>query len=103
MLSICGKNDLKRFRVTEFHHDLTAYTTGRCIFRKDTAFASYFLNEAELYELIKLHGIEKILFATDFPWSTPDAETKLIESTPLTDDEKRAIYYYNAAELLNLE
>ena len=83
--------------------EVKAYLAGKKNVWFDTAFASYFLNEAELYELIELHGVEKILFATDFPWSTPDAETKLIESTPLTDDEKRAIYYYNAAELLNLE
>ena len=69
----------------------------------DTAFASYFLNGNELYELIKLHGNDKILFATDFPWSTPEKERNLIENSKLTESEIEAIYYSNAAKLLNLE
>ena len=69
----------------------------------DTAFTLHEISEELFKKILNRHGEDKILFATDFPWSTPDAETKLIESTPLTDDEKRAIYYYNAAELLNLE
>lgn len=69
----------------------------------DTAFASFFMNSDELYELIKLHGVEKILFATDLPWSTAINESNLIENSKLNEDEKRAIYYYNAAKLLSLE
>ena len=69
----------------------------------DTAFASFFMNSDELYELIKLHGVEKILFATDLPWSNAMNESNLIENSTLNEDEKRAIYYYNAAKLLSLE
>ena len=83
--------------------EVKAYLAGRKNIWLDTAFASFSLTSDELFELIRLHGTERVLFATDFPWSTPDTESALIENTALTESEKEAIYYYNAAELLELE
>ena len=40
----------------------------------DTAFASHFLDAASFTQLVKLHGADKVLFATDCPWSTLPAE-----------------------------
>lgn len=68
----------------------------------DTAFASHFLNAEELRELIRLHGSDKVFFATDAPWSTIDRERNLLEAAGLTADEKDAIYYKNACRFFEL-
>ena len=59
---------------------------------------------AEKYpKLIRRKGADRILFATDFPWSTVEAERKFLESLGLTEDELELIYYKNAFRLLDIE
>jgi len=50
----------------------------------------------------KNHGADKILFASDCPWSCPLSEINLIEGLGLSDAEKEMIYYKNAERLLEL-
>jgi 2,3-dihydroxybenzoate decarboxylase len=47
-------------------------------------------------------GIEKILFATDYPYVEMSAAVDCVESTLLTEDQRKAIYRENAAQLFNL-
>ena len=68
----------------------------------DTAFASHFLNPQELGELIHLHGADKVLFATDCPWSTLPAEKELLEAADLTESEREQIAYRNAERLFGI-
>lgn len=83
--------------------EVKKYLCGKKNVWFDTAYASFFLNEKEFYKLTMLHGVDKILFATDSPWSTPNKEIALIENSPLSVCELEEIYYNNAAKLLNLE
>ncbi len=53
--------------------------------------------------IIKLHGVEKILFGTDLPWENPRITKEFIESLSLDDSEKNMIFYDNAKRLLNLD
>ena len=57
----------------------------------------------QLTRIIRKHGAERILFGTDFPWCSQKAHVEWIDSLPLTANEKAAIFYKNAAELLKLE
>ena len=41
MFYIRCKNDLKFFRITEFHHHLSAHSARRCIFCQNSVFSSY--------------------------------------------------------------
>ncbi len=68
----------------------------------DTAFASHFLNVAQFSELIHLHGVDRVLFATDCPWSTMPDEKTLLEAADLTPAEKEQIAYQNAQELFGI-
>ena len=68
----------------------------------DTAFASHFLNAQELSELIHLHGVDKVLFATDCPWSTVPAEKALLEAADLTPAQRERIACRNAEELFGI-
>jgi len=68
----------------------------------DTAFASHFLDAASFTQLVKLHGADKVLFATDCPWSTLPAEKALLEAADLSPIEKERIAYRNAEELFGV-
>ena len=66
---------------------------------------SYVLEETDqtrLRDIIKSHGVNRILFATDSPWRDATQYLKIIKSLPLSDTERDAILWRNCAELLNL-
>ena len=66
------------------------------------SFASHFLNAQELSELIHLHGVDKVFFATDCPWSTVPAEKALLEAADLTPAQRERIACRNAEELFGI-
>ena len=49
MFQICCKNDLKCFRITEFHHHLSAHSARRCIFCQYAVFPSYDADGIEFF------------------------------------------------------
>jgi hypothetical protein len=48
------------------------------------------------------HGIEKILFATDSPWSGQKEDLEYIKTMGFTEEELDLILYQNGARLLGL-
>lgn len=82
--------------------DAAKYLAGKSNVYFDTAFASHFLNAQELTELIHLHGADKVLFATDCPWSTLPDEKKLLDAADLTESEREQIAYKNAEKLFGI-
>lgn len=68
----------------------------------DTAMSSYFSNPKKFEEIARKHGLDKILFGTDSPWSTATDEINIIEQTKLTNSEKDMIYFKNACRLFNI-
>lgn len=54
-----------------------------------------------LLKMIRRHGVERVLFATDCPWASPKDTLEKLDRLPLTDDEKERIFYQNAEEILN--
>lgn len=69
----------------------------------DTSFVLDSIERERMYNLIKLHGHKKILFATDSPWRDANQYIKIINSIGLSETERQAIFYKNTAELLNLD
>lgn len=51
-------------------------------------------------EIIRRHGADKILFATDSPWKHQGDYLRLFQSLPLRDAEKELILHQNAEKLL---
>ena len=57
--------------------------------------------DADVVRVIKNHGVEKILFATDSPWNDQKAYIERLRKLEgLTDNEKDMIFGRNAEELL---
>jgi predicted TIM-barrel fold metal-dependent hydrolase len=69
----------------------------------DTAFATRTLDRNSMKALIGKKGTDRVLFATDFPWSTVSTEKELIDSLGLTEEDKEKIYWKNAFKLLKIE
>ena len=53
-------------------------------------------------DMIKSHGTDKILFGTDSPWGDQKTQIDFIHGLELSNEQKKAIFYDNAAKLLNL-
>ncbi len=66
----------------------------------DTAFASEFINPQMFSQIVNTHGVDKILFATDSPWSTAEKEIELIDKCNFTSAQRDKIFYNNACYLL---
>lgn len=58
--------------------------------------------DEDIVRVIRMHGADKILFATDSPWNEQKAYVERFKSLPgLTDREKELILGKNAAKLLH--
>lgn len=81
--------------------DVERYLVGRNLFF-DTSYSLADLGAEHMMDLIKAHGVERILFGTDSPWTSQSAEVTNIRALPLSDDEKAAILGGNAERLLGM-
>lgn len=55
-----------------------------------------------LWRLLRDHDENRLLFASDTPWSNPKKEIAFVESAGLTVATQERIFYKNAAKLLGL-
>ncbi|NLW55640.1 MAG: amidohydrolase family protein [Firmicutes bacterium] len=68
----------------------------------DTAYSFGELGVERMGKMIRDHGVEKILFGSDAPWSDPQAEIAKLKSLRLMEEEKQLILGGNAQRLLRL-
>jgi len=47
-------------------------------------------------------GLDRLIWAVDYPYLTLDGTRKFLESLPITDDEAHKIAHGNAEELFHL-
>lgn len=69
----------------------------------DISMVYMYIEGQETLKFIRAHGADKILFATDCPWSSPLKTIEYVESLGLKQEEKELIYYKNAKRLFNLK
>lgn len=69
----------------------------------DVSVIARYIDKEQLFRIIRQQGAERVLFGTDCPWDDPDNEIRMINSLPLSDNEKELIFYKNAERLLNLK
>lgn len=68
----------------------------------DLSYSMHLMEQDTLVRIIQNHGSDRILFATDSPWSSQKKSVELVQSLPLCDDDLDNIFYKNAMRLLNM-
>ncbi len=68
----------------------------------DTCSSFPFLTNEKIEKILRTHGIEKILFASDYPMWDVKGEYDRLMTLNLTQTEKEQILYYNGMKLLGL-
>ncbi|MBE5881482.1 MAG: metal-dependent hydrolase [Lachnospiraceae bacterium] len=81
--------------------EVEEYLAGKNVYL-DCAFCSAYMSSEQFERIVRKHGADKILFATDSPWEDPCSTIKWVESTSLSGEEKKKIYMQNACELLGI-
>lgn len=79
--------------------EVEKYLIGEDIYF-DTSYVLGKISDEQFLRIIRNHGVEKILFATDSPWGNQAQAVKKIMSLPLTEYERSAIMHKNAEGLL---
>jgi predicted TIM-barrel fold metal-dependent hydrolase len=81
--------------------DVEKYLTGKNIYLDTSMGFEYFPRE-QFLRIVKNHGADKILFASDSPWSNAKTEIEHLKALPLSESEKENILVTNAQRLFNL-
>lgn len=70
--------------------------------QEDRPYLEENLTSEAFVRICRKHGMDKILFATDSPWEAQKDYIERVQSTSLTEEEKRLVFWENAAKLLSL-
>ena len=84
------------------YDDAERYLVGKNVYF-DTAYVLDKMQQEQFLRMVRNHGCDKILFASDSPWAGQKEYVQLFQSLPLTQEEKEKIGYENAKILLNME
>lgn len=68
----------------------------------DTAYVLRFIGEERFKRMITRHGEDKILFASDSPWSDIKTDVDILRSFDISNTTKEKIFYENAKALLKI-
>ncbi|HEX9059894.1 MAG TPA: amidohydrolase family protein [Clostridia bacterium] len=82
--------------------DSIEYLVGKNLYF-DTSSTLAILEKEKVTNIIRRHGVEKILFGTDYPMWSHEEELQRFYNLELTDEERELILWKNASKLLNLE
>lgn len=66
----------------------------------DLAFTFGVMSDEDITEIIRRHGADRVLFASDSPWSDQGRSRAGLESLPLSREEKELISHGNAERIL---
>lgn len=77
------------------------YLAGENVYL-DTAFTFDYIEQEMFLKILKKHDKEKILFATDSPWSNAKAGVEYIKNLPVSEEIKAQILGKNARKLLKI-
>jgi len=81
--------------------EVEEYLVGKNVWF-DTSFCLGKMKEEQLLRIVKDHGADRILFATDSPWDGQKESLEYIRKLQLTEEELERILHINAEELLGL-
>lgn len=68
----------------------------------DTAYSITHISEVQFIRMVRKHGADKILFASDCPWAEQKTCVEILKKCALTDWEKELILSKNACRILGI-
>ncbi len=81
--------------------DVEKYLVGRNIYL-DTSMGFEYFSIDQFLRILKAHGSDKILFASDSPWSNAKNEIDTINNLPIKRENKNMILGENAKRILKI-
>lgn len=81
--------------------DVLEYLAGKNVYL-DTSMASVYCPRELFESIVKKHGADKVLFASDSPWSDAAVEIERLKGYSFTQEELDAVFHGNAERLLGL-
>lgn len=81
--------------------EVEEYIVGKDVYL-DTAVVFGQIPDEQFIRICRNHGTDKILFATDSPWSGQKESVEYFRGMDMTSDEKERIFTENARKLLTL-
>ena len=81
--------------------DVEEYLVGTDIYL-DTSMGFEYYSSEQFLRIVRNHGSDRILFASDSPWSNAGRELERLRSLPLTEEEAENILGGNARRLLRM-
>lgn len=79
--------------------EVEQHLIGKPVFL-DTSFSLGELGPERSADMIRRHGVDHVLFASDWPWASQSSEIANIKSLPLSDAQKKQVLWSNASRLL---
>lgn len=79
--------------------DVRTHLVGRDVYL-DTSFTLPYLGEEGFMTLVRAHGVERVVYGSDLPWSDAGAELARLRTLPFNNQELEAILWRNAEQLL---
>ena len=83
----------------EMWDDVERYLVGKNVWF-DTGVVLDTIPQEQFLRIVRTHGADKILFATDSPWAGQKEYADYFQSLPMTAEEKECILHKNAEKLL---
>jgi predicted TIM-barrel fold metal-dependent hydrolase len=77
------------------------YLVGENVYL-DTSSSLYMLNKERAKEIIRRHGVHKVLFGSDYPMWSIEEELQRFLDLELTQEEQELILWKNASSLLHI-
>ena len=81
--------------------EVERYLVGKNVYL-DTAVIFDYIEQEQFLRILRNHGSDKVLFATDSPWAGQKRFVDLMKEMPVTEKEREDVLGGNAAELLGL-
>ena len=85
----------------ESFDDVYELLCGRDVYF-DTSYVLRYLGEENLKKMLSKHGNDKILFASDSPWSDIEGDVKILKSFNLGKETEDKLFCENAKKLLGI-
>lgn len=82
--------------------EVEEYLVGKPVYM-DISYSLHRIGEEQFIRIVRDHGADRMLFATDSPWGGQKETLEMFCGLPLTEEEKDRILYQNALRLLGMD